>query len=108
MSRPSSAIRSMKVTQTNTKSVGALSRSSDGTLAWAGKPAGTAAPAEVTDQTEISELSTYLAAAMSDSPAHVAKLGSLGEAVSKSEYSVDASAVSEDIIQHSILFSAAW
>jgi anti-sigma28 factor (negative regulator of flagellin synthesis) len=98
----------MKVTQTNTKSIGALSRSSGGPPALPGKPAGAAAQTQVADQTEISNLSTYLAAAMSGSPAHVAKLGSLGEAVSNSEYSVDAGAVSEDIIQHSILFSAAW
>jgi len=96
-----------KVTQANTKSIGALSRSSGGAPAWPGKTAGAVAQTEVADQTEISELSMYLAAAMNGSPAHVAKLDALGEAVSNSEYSVDAGAVGEDIIQHSILFSGA-
>jgi len=108
MNRPSSAIRSMKVSQTNTKSIAGLSRSSEGASAGPGKAAAAPAQAEAADQTEISRLSTYLAAAMSGSPAHAAKVSSLGQAVCNSEYQVDASAVSEDIIQHSMLFSGAW
>lgn len=105
MSRLSSAMRSMKVPQINAKSVGGLSRSAG--RARASPPIQTGA-AEVADQTEISELSTYLATAMSGSAAHVAKVSALGEAVSSRDYRVDAGAVSEDIIQHSILFSGAW
>lgn len=99
---------SMKVTQTNNKSIAGLARSVDMAPTGQSKLAGTAGQADVTDQTEISNLSAYLAAAISGSPAHVAKVSALGEAVSSREYSVDAGAVSEDIIQHSILFSGAW
>ncbi len=106
MSRHSSAIRSMKVTRTNTNSIAGLGRET--APAQSGKQAEAAAQAKAPDQTQISNLGTYLASAMSGSAAHLAKLGALGAAVSNNQYSVDASVVSQDIIQHSMLFSGVW
>jgi hypothetical protein len=57
---------------------------------------------------QISSLSAYLTAAGSGSPGHVAKLNGLSVAVNNGGYKVNAGAVSEGIIQHSLLFGAAW
>jgi flagellar biosynthesis anti-sigma factor FlgM len=56
------------------------------------------------DQVQLSNMSSYLAAALSGSPAQVAKVSELGAAVSSGQYQVDAFAVSGSIIQHSIEF----
>lgn len=65
---------------------------------------------EPTDQAQLSTLSSYLAAALSGSPAHVAKLAELSTAVSNGQYHVDAYSVSGSVIQHSIEFggSSYW
>lgn len=57
-----------------------------------------------TDQAQLSKLSSYLASAISGSPAHVAKLAELNTALSNGQYNVDAYAVSASIIQHSVEF----
>jgi anti-sigma28 factor (negative regulator of flagellin synthesis) len=59
---------------------------------------------EPSDRAQISGLGSYLASALSGSPAHAAKLSELGAAVSKGQYQVDAYAVSGSIIQSSIEF----
>jgi anti-sigma28 factor (negative regulator of flagellin synthesis) len=63
-----------------------------------------------TDWSQLSNLSNYLASALSGSAAHVAKLAKLAAAVSGGQYSVDSYAVSGSIIQHTIEFggSAYW
>src|SRR5271166_824731 len=104
MSSHSSLILSMKVTQTNNKSIAGLARASGTALVRPGNlTAGSTA--EAGDQLQISNLSTYLAAAMSGSPAHVAKLSALSTAVASGQYKADAGVVSEGLIQHSLLFS---
>jgi anti-sigma28 factor (negative regulator of flagellin synthesis) len=108
MSSYSSAILSMKVTQTNNKSIAGLDRAANAASGRTGSLPEASAQAGAGDQTQISRLSTYLAAAMSGSPMHVAKLSALGAAVSSGQYNVDASAVSNGVIQHSLLFSGAW
>jgi flagellar biosynthesis anti-sigma factor FlgM len=57
-----------------------------------------------TDSVQLSQLSSYLASALSGSPAQVAKLSELGTAVSTGQYHVDADALSGSLIQHSIEF----
>ncbi len=63
-----------------------------------------------TDRAQLSNLSSYLASALSGSVAHVAKLAKLAAAVSSGQYQVDSYAVSGSIIQHAIEFggSAFW
>jgi hypothetical protein len=97
----------MKVTQTNNKSIAGLDRA---LIAAPGRPGNLTAgsPAAESDQLQISNLSTYLAAAMSGSPAHAAKLSVLGTAVSTGQYNVDPSLVSEGLVQHSLLFGGTW
>ncbi len=107
MSSHSSVIPSMKVTQTNDKSIAGLVHALGTVPARQGNSAASSAAAEG-DQSQISNLSTYLAAALSGSPAHVAKLSALGTAVAGGEYKVDAGVVSEGLIQHSLLFGGAW
>jgi anti-sigma28 factor (negative regulator of flagellin synthesis) len=69
----------------------------------AGSPSKQSAePAAPSDRAQLSNLSNYLASALSGSPAHVAKLSELGTAVSNGQYHVDAYTVSGSIIQHSI------
>lgn len=64
------------------------------------KPISSAPP----DQVDLSNLSSYLASALSGSPAHVAKVEKLATNVSSGQYHVDSYAVSGSIIQHSIEF----
>jgi hypothetical protein len=59
------------------------------------------------DRAQLSNLGTYLASALSGSPAHVAKLSELGAAVSSERYQVDAYVLSGSIIQHGIEFGGA-
>jgi anti-sigma28 factor (negative regulator of flagellin synthesis) len=108
MSSHSSVILSMKVTQTNNKSIGGLARAWGTVPGRPGNSTAGAAAAETRDQLQISNLSTYLAASISGSPAHVAKLSALGTAVSTGQYKVNAGVVSEGLIQHSLLFGGAW
>jgi|ERR1700722_12543912 hypothetical protein len=61
----------------------------------------------VSDRAQLSNLGTYLASALSGSPAHVAKLNELGAAVSSEQYQVDAYVLSGSIIQHGIEFGGA-
>jgi len=107
MSSHSSVFLSMKVSQTNNKSIAGLARALAAPVRPGSLAAGLTAP-EASDQSQISNLSTYLAAAMSGSPAHVAKLVALGTAVASGQYKVDSGVVSERLIQHSLFFSGAW
>ncbi len=59
-------------------------------------------PKAASDQVQLSNMSSYLAAALMGSPAQVAKVSQLSAAVSSGQYQVDAFAVSGSIIQHSI------
>lgn len=61
-------------------------------------------PSAPTDRVQLSNLSSYLAAALSGSAAHVAKLAKLAAAVSSGQYHADSYAVSGSLIQHSIEF----
>lgn len=96
----------MKITRTNSRSVSRVSPPSNAPRT--GGPSSEAIPSAPTDQAQLSNLSGYLAAAMAGSPNHLAKLGALSTAVGDGKYSVDARVVSDHIIQHSLLFSAAW
>jgi anti-sigma28 factor (negative regulator of flagellin synthesis) len=57
---------------------------------------------EASDQVSLSSLSSYLAAAVNGSPAHVANLNQLSASLSSGQYHVDAHAVSGSLIQHTI------
>jgi anti-sigma28 factor (negative regulator of flagellin synthesis) len=107
MSSHSSLILFMKVTKTNNESIAGLAGALN---AAPGRPDNSAAgsTAQATDQLQISNLSTYLAAATSGSPAHVAKLSALGTAVASGQYQVDPGGVSNGLIQHTLLFGGAW
>jgi anti-sigma28 factor (negative regulator of flagellin synthesis) len=59
-----------------------------------------------TDRLQLSSLSTYLASALSGSPAHTAQLADLSAALVSGQYQVDAYTVGGDIIQHSIEFGS--
>jgi hypothetical protein len=96
----------MKVNRTNSRSVAPLGPL--GNEARTNGSPGLMPSGAATDQTQLSGLGMYLAAALSGSPAHLAKLGNLNAAVGSGQYRVDAGVVSESIIQHSLLFSAAW
>ena len=108
MSSHSSVILSMKVTRTNNKSIAGLDRAFSAAPGRPGNLTAGSTQGGDGDQLQISNLSTYLAAAMSGSSAHVAKLSALGTAVSSGQYKADASDVSEGVIRHSLLFSGAW
>lgn len=76
----------------------------------ASNPVSKSASSAPTDRAQLSNLSSYLASALSGSAAHVAKLAKLAAVVSSGQYQVDSSAVSASIIQHAIEFggSAYW
>jgi anti-sigma28 factor (negative regulator of flagellin synthesis) len=107
MSSHSSVILSMKVTKTNNESIAGLARALGAAPARPDNSTASSTPPE-SDYLQISNLSTYLAAATSGSPALAAKLSALGTAVTSGQYKVDAGVVSEGLIQHSLLFSGAW
>jgi flagellar biosynthesis anti-sigma factor FlgM len=101
--------RPMKISRSNPQSSPVLNSPAAAGSAASNQlpPAATSAP---TDRAQLSNLSSYLAAALSGSAAHVAKLAKLAAAVSSGQYQVDPQAVSGSIIQHSIEFggSAYW
>jgi anti-sigma28 factor (negative regulator of flagellin synthesis) len=98
----------MKIPRADSKPTSALNPSAGvgakGTSSSSTQPAG---PGRASDRVQLSSLSSYILAALSGSPAHIAKLNALGAAVSSGKYSVDASQVSASIIQHSIEFGGA-
>lgn len=95
----------MKIPRPDSKSTVGLGPSAGvGRGAMGATPKQPAGQGAVSDQVQLSSLSRYLAAALSGSPAHVAKTSELGAAVSSGRYRVDAHAVSGSIIQHSIEF----
>jgi len=101
----------MKVNQTNSRGGSPGSVSSLNGVSGAvpmGKAAAALSQAAQEDGTQISQLSAHLAAAVSGSAVYAAKLDRLNASVGSGSYQVDAGAVSEDIIQHSLLFGAAW
>ena len=91
----------MRVSRSVIKSLAALNQSAPGGAAGASQ---NPTPSSPTDQAQLSQLGSYLASALSGSPAHMSKLMELGIEVSKGHYQVDAYAVSGSIIQHSIEF----
>ena len=67
-------------------------------------------PAErplATDRVQLSNLSASLTSALGASAAHLQKLSSLAGAVLNGGYQVDARAVSDSIIRHSLQFGSA-
>jgi flagellar biosynthesis anti-sigma factor FlgM len=101
-------IQAMEITRSDPKSTSGLDRTSGAGPAGTGSASKQPAGQEVaSDQVQLSNLSSYLASALSGSPAHVAKVSELGAAVSSGKYRVDAKAVSGSIIQHSIEFGGA-
>jgi anti-sigma28 factor (negative regulator of flagellin synthesis) len=58
------------------------------------------------DHMQVSNLSSYLAAALSGSPAHLSKLNSLATEVQSGAYQVDAGVISDRIITRSLGFGA--
>ncbi len=63
---------------------------------------GTAEKSHASDHVQLTNLSAYLAAAQSDSPARLGKLFQLNQAVSSGGYHVDAGLVSHSIIEDSL------
>ena len=63
---------------------------------------GPAGPSLGGDRVQLSNLSANLTATLSDSAAHFTNLASLGAAVLSGRYQVDAGAVSDSIIRHSL------
>ena len=59
------------------------------------------------DRVQLSSLSAHLAEALGSSVAHLNKLSSLAGAVLSGGYQVDAGAVSDSIIRHSLQFGGA-
>lgn len=100
----------MKVTNNSTNSLAPSGRSREAAAARPGNSteADSKAGGSPSDRAQLSKLSGYLSAALSGSASHNAKVSALGAAVSNGDYSVDASAVSESIIQHRLLFGGAW
>ncbi len=72
------------------------------TPAAGGQPRDGARQPAAADHIQLSNLSAYLAAAQSDSTAHLAKLSSLAGAVSSGGYQVEPGLVSASLIQHSL------
>ncbi|MGA2882393.1 MAG: hypothetical protein ABSG13_25850 [Bryobacteraceae bacterium] len=64
-------------------------------------------PSAASDRAQLSSVSSYLASALSGSPAQVAKVSELSAAVSGGRYQVEAYAVSGSIIRHTIDFGGA-
>jgi hypothetical protein len=73
------------------------------TASESGAPAG---PSLAADHVQLSNLSANLTAALGDSTAHLNKLSALS-AVALSGYQVEAGAVSDSIIRHSLQFGPA-
>jgi hypothetical protein len=63
---------------------------------------------QAVEETQLINLNALVTAAMEGSPAHLAKLSSLGTEISEGVYGVDAGILSAVIIDHAILFSGAW
>jgi hypothetical protein len=60
-----------------------------------------------TDRVQLSDLSAHLTAALGGSAAHLKKISSLAGAVLTGGYQVNAGAVSDSIIRHSLQFGGA-
>ena len=97
----------MKISDTNGKPLSGLDRAAALPPAAEGVRApAVSRPSAKPDRVQLSNLSEYLAAARSDSPAHVAKLGELKATVAGGGYHVDPLVVSHAIIQDSLRFGA--
>lgn len=95
----------MKIPGPDSNSTSGLNASAGVGAAGAGSASKQAAgKATVSDQVQLSNLSSYLSSALSGSPAHIAKVSELSSAVSSGRYRVDAHSVSGSIIQHGIEF----
>jgi anti-sigma28 factor (negative regulator of flagellin synthesis) len=95
--------RAMKINSSEGTPLVGLGRSSvPGTANKSGGSSPPAGPSLATDRIQLSNLSANLTATLGDSAAHFTKLSSLGEAVLSGRYQVDAGAVSDSIIRHSL------
>ncbi len=95
--------RAMKINSSEGMPVSELARS--GGAASAGESKGTtgsSVPSLGGDRVQLSNLSASLTATLGDSAAHFTKLYSLGAAVLSGRYQVDAGAVSDSLIRHSL------
>jgi flagellar biosynthesis anti-sigma factor FlgM len=95
----------MKISRSDSQSTSALGRT-PGAASTGGSSGPKSATAQnaISDQAQLSSLSAYLAAALDGSAAQVAKVNELTAAVSSGQYQVNANAVSESLIQHSLVF----
>ncbi len=95
--------RAMKINSSESMPFSELARS--GGAAPAGESKGTtgsSGPSLGGDRVQLSNLSASLTATLGDSAAHFTKLYSLGAAVLSGRYQVDAGAVSDSLIRHSL------
>jgi flagellar biosynthesis anti-sigma factor FlgM len=98
----------MKINPPNSKVPSGSSRPAGVGAAAGGSASSQAATTKAaSDQVQLSNLSSYLSAALSGSPAQAAKVSQLGAAVSSGQYRVDAFAVSGSIIQDRMVFGGA-
>lgn len=98
----------MKISQPDSKSTANLDRSAGvGSLGTGSVSKDPVGQQPVSDQVQLSGLSSYLASALNGSASHVALVTELSGTVSSGQYKVDAYAVSGSIIQHSIEFGGA-
>jgi flagellar biosynthesis anti-sigma factor FlgM len=94
----------MKISRPDPESTPGPGESSGVVPAGANAASRQSAPSAPSDRVQLSNLSGYLASALSGSPAHVAKINELNAAVSGGRYRVDANTLSGSIIQHTIEF----
>jgi len=93
----------MKINSSERMPFSELARSSAAGSAGESKGiTGSSGPSLGADRVQLSNLSANLTATLSDSAAHFSKLSSLGAAVLSGRYQVDAGAVSNSIIRHSL------
>jgi anti-sigma28 factor (negative regulator of flagellin synthesis) len=95
--------RAMKINSSEGMPFSELARSGGAASAGESKgSSGSSGPSLGGDRVQLSNLSANLTATPGDSTAHFTKLSSLGAAVWSGRYQVDAGAVSDSIIRHSL------
>src|ERR1700693_2812352 len=100
--------RAMKINSSEGRPLTGLESSSAASPASdRGSGTGPAGPSLGGDRVQLSNLSANLTATLGDSAAHFTKLSSLGAAVLSGRYQVDAGAVSDSIIRHSLQLGGA-
>ena len=98
----------MKISNSEGRPLSGLGRSSGPTQAGGGgRSPSVGGPTPGADRVQLSSLSAHLAQALGSSAAHLNKLSALAGAVLSGGYQVDAGAVSDSIIRHSLQFGGA-